>query len=83
MTGAFDLAIDVCCREVDHLHKFVTQQLRKIEGVRETLTSILLPDSQSPGPTGSSLAVVDERMTHETRVPRRECRKDEGLFETE
>ena len=40
MTGPFDLAIDVCCRDMDHLHEFVTQQLHKIEGVRETQTSI-------------------------------------------
>ena len=40
MTGVFDVAIDVCCHDMDHLHRFVTQQLHSIMGVRETQTSI-------------------------------------------
>jgi Lrp/AsnC family transcriptional regulator for asnA, asnC and gidA len=60
MTGSFNLAIDVCCRDTDHLHEFLTQQLGKIEGVRETQTSIYLrvhkalslPTHRSLGPEG-------------------------------
>jgi Lrp/AsnC family transcriptional regulator for asnA, asnC and gidA len=40
MSGVLDLAIDVCCRDMDHLHSFVTQKLHKVEGIRETQTAI-------------------------------------------
>jgi Lrp/AsnC family transcriptional regulator for asnA, asnC and gidA len=41
-TGTFDIAIDVICKDIDHLHKFIHEQLYSLEGIRETETTIYL-----------------------------------------
>jgi len=40
MSGVFDLVIDVCCRDIDHLHDFITQELHKLKGIKDTQTAI-------------------------------------------
>jgi Lrp/AsnC family transcriptional regulator for asnA, asnC and gidA len=42
ITGDFDLEVDVMCRDQDHLTDLVAERLRKIPGVSETKTNIIL-----------------------------------------
>lgn len=41
-TGEFQLLVEVQCRDNDHLTDLIVDQLQRIEGIRETRTSILL-----------------------------------------
>jgi Lrp/AsnC family transcriptional regulator, regulator for asnA, asnC and gidA len=36
VSGAFDIMIEIVCRDQNHLLQFLTERLYKIEGVRET-----------------------------------------------
>jgi Lrp/AsnC family transcriptional regulator for asnA, asnC and gidA len=41
-TGVFDLAVDVVCRDMNHLHKFLHECVLNLQGVKDTETTIYL-----------------------------------------
>ena len=41
-TGVYDLAVDVLCRDMNHLHTFIHERLYKLKGIRETETTIYI-----------------------------------------
>jgi Lrp/AsnC family transcriptional regulator for asnA, asnC and gidA len=43
-TGEFQLLVEVQCRDNNHLTDLLVERLQRIEGIRETRTSILLRD---------------------------------------
>lgn len=41
-TGVFDLAVEVVCRDMNHLHKFLHECVHNLQGVKDTETMIYL-----------------------------------------
>jgi Lrp/AsnC family transcriptional regulator for asnA, asnC and gidA len=42
VTGEYDLIVDIMCRDVAHLRRFLTERLGKVPGVTRTATSVYL-----------------------------------------
>ncbi len=64
VTGDFDLEVDVMCRDQVHLTGLIADRLRKIPGVAETKTNIILRVYKI---AQADLTLVDPRFEDENR----------------
>jgi Lrp/AsnC family transcriptional regulator for asnA, asnC and gidA len=65
ITGDFDLEVDVMCRDQIHLTSLIADRLRKIPGVCETRTNIILRVYKM---AQADLTLVDPRFEEENRT---------------